>query len=158
MSTAARIVSAFSILQLTTPLTVLGDEVVYYDCHNLNHFDEALDAVRKNSGFTEEQLCHDYLVPRKVKPNCGAENYAKNAPLFHDSIITKNYDIDSIMHFSSEMFSNPKKYDRKDPDPKYAPLLRRVPDGSDYLEIIPDPKTYPDITYLDWRCITQLYP
>lgn len=107
-------------------------------------------------GFTEGDLCNTALIASKY--DFAATQFVQNGDLIQGAQFSKEYDIHSIMHYTSQNFANVELMREHPNDPQYLPLTKREKDGP--KEIIPEPEPFPDVdvTSLDVQAIKALYP
>lgn len=107
-------------------------------------------------GFSKGDLCNTAFIASK----CGfaATQFVQNGDLVNGAQYSTEYDIHSIMHYTSRNFANPEFLKDHPDDPQYMPLTKREKDGP--KEIIPEPKPFPDVdvTALDVQAIKAMYP
>jgi hypothetical protein len=115
------------------------------------------DALRRASekGHSEDELCNSARCATEF--SFAAYQYTKNGELVDPSTGSKEYDIDSIMHYTSENFADPEKYKDHRGDPDYYPLVKKDGSGKKMIE---EPKPFPDfdVTDLDVEGVKAMYP
>ena len=128
---------------------------VSYNCKMLIGYPAALYRALQD-GFTESDLCNVAIVAN-LHDFCSRE-FTQNGNLVDGASGSEDYDMDSIMHYTSMNFANPELYKNHPSDARFLPLERKDKDGS--LHIIEEPKPFPDydVTDLDAQGIKAMYP
>lgn len=128
---------------------------VDYNCKMLIGYDAALIRAIKD-GHTPLELCNKAIVANKY--GFAASQFTKDGDLIDGATASKDYDIRSIMHYTSRNFADPEKFKDHPNDPEYLPLTKKENGGP--KEIIPEPEPFPDVdvTDLDAQAIKAMYP
>jgi hypothetical protein len=84
----------------------------------------------------------------------------KGERLIDQATYSKDYDIKSIMHYSSFEYADPEKWKKDPTNPLLYPLAARKSKDSEELELLTTPEFFDDlvITDSDAQAIKLLYP
>jgi hypothetical protein len=120
----------------------------------LMKYDEAFHRASEK-GHGADELCNSARCAAEL--GFAATQFTTNSALVDPPTSSKQYDIESIMHYTSENFADPHKYGDHRGDPSYYPLVKK--DGGNKL-IIDEPHPFPDfdVTDLDAEGIKAMYP
>ncbi|KAF1959726.1 hypothetical protein CC80DRAFT_489827 [Byssothecium circinans] len=123
------------------------DDYVTFSCDNMYGFDDAWK--RAEGKFTKADFCSKSMVGRPF--GFQADEFSKDDS---DSTVTAGisgpvYDFDSIMHYTSDIFSDPAKTEAHPKDASYYPLAKIDKTGEVTWRIIPPPKSFPELSVSD---------
>jgi hypothetical protein len=129
-------------------------DFVQYNCEMLVGYDDALKRASEK-GHGADELCNSARCAAEF--GFAATQFTTNGVLVDPSTSSKQYDVDSIMHYTSENFADPQKYGNHRGDPSYYPLVKK---NSDKKLIIDEPHPFPDfdVTDLDAEGVKAMYP
>ncbi|KAH7398654.1 hypothetical protein DE146DRAFT_755650 [Phaeosphaeria sp. MPI-PUGE-AT-0046c] len=130
------------------------DEHVKYNCKMLFGYNDALLRAIKD-GHLPLELCSKAKIANLY--GFAASQFTKDGNLIEGATSSKEYDIHSIMHYTSINFADPAKVRKHPGDPEYLPLTKKENGGP--KEIIPEPEPFPDVdvTELDVSAIKAIW-
>lgn len=121
-------------------------------------YGEAKDKATKD-GHSIKDLCEKADIANKY--GFAAWQFTKNGVGIDGATHSKEYDIHSIMHYTSENSGDPDKFEKHRGNAEYYPLSAWDPrTGNTKARIIEEPEAFPyyKITDLDKEAIKLLYP
>jgi len=115
------------------------------------------DAVLKRAladGLKEDDICLNARIATEY--GFAANQFVQNGELVDHGTGSKDYDINSIMHYTSENFAEPLKFMLHHGDPEWYPLVSKAGGGE---QVIMEPAPFPDfdITDTDAQAIKAMY-
>jgi hypothetical protein len=124
---------------------------VFYQCKMIVGYDAVLKRVLAD-GPEEEDICLNARIATKY--GFAEFRFVQNGELVNHGTGSKDSDIDSIMHYTSENYAEPLKYMWHMGDPDWYLLVSKAGGGK---QIIPEPPHF-DVTDLDAKAIKAMYP
>jgi hypothetical protein len=106
-------------------------------------------------GYNAEDSCLNARVAAQYE--FAATQFTQNGEFIDHWSASKQYDIGSILHHTSENFADPLKFGNHRGDPGYYLLLKKDGDGK-HIIVKPESFRQFDITDLDADAVRAMYP